>query len=88
MRQHYGKNLFTTRTFTNSVFCSNFFNYKIELQDFSQFLSSYENAIAFVKDQSNCIEVNYDDILSKGRVIDEIENFIGRKVDRKIIKNK
>lgn len=80
MKQHYGKNLFSTKLIDNTKICSNFFNYKTEPQLFSDYYNRYISFIENYIEGKEAISIDYNK-LQQQRTIDKLNNFIGGKIN-------
>jgi hypothetical protein len=85
MKRHYGRNLFSNELIDNAKICSNFFNYKIQPQLFSQYYNRYTTFIKnYIKDKKS-ISIDYNNIQQQD-TIDKINKFIGGNIDIKLFK--
>lgn len=86
MKRHYGPRLFTDDVMPGTSICSNHFNYKIKAQGFDSYVSSYETSFQMSLAGSEYIEVDYDDIVGFGESFRLVEEFIGGRIDKSIIR--
>lgn len=78
MRNHYGPNLFTKNViFSNWV--SNHFNYKIEPQDFDQYITIYFDYIEHIKRNRDYVEIEFEDLFDN-RNMGLLSKFLNREI--------
>jgi hypothetical protein len=87
MRRHYGPNLFTKNTIVENKYVSNHFNHKVEAMEWDRFNISYDFIIDKLPPQ-RALTVDYESIVNrKPNCINDIESFIGGKLDLSLIKS-
>jgi hypothetical protein len=85
MRNHYGKNLFTSHTLPGpKAIVSNHFNYHIQPQSFEDYHAHYLHNIDASTGGFDRLTVDYEQILD-GSASETLEDFIGAKIDRSLI---
>lgn len=86
MKQHYGKNIFTENKIQGTNYCSNHFNYKIEPQSFESYIDIYEESFRHAIASAEYLELDYEDITLNGTAFDQLDDFLGNKVNRSLVK--
>ena len=86
LRRHFGAQLFTQNFLPGrKAIVSNHFNYQIGCQPFDEYLRLYNSMICKNIEGYKTLEVSYEKIID-GSDIPALENFIGGKINREIIK--
>lgn len=88
LRNHYGFNLFKKKFITGTKIVTNYFNFKVKYQPYSQFLNLYNLHMKSLKKKYPIhINVQYESIVQKDKkTINLIEKFLDRKIDTNVIK--
>lgn len=83
MRNHYGPNLFTNNTFP-SGWVSNHFNYRIQPQEFEDFLNTYRSFEQYALDNFDICFIDYEKIYDNDELT-RLSRFIGHPLSWKEI---
>ena len=75
MRNHYGPNLFTKKIL-HADWVSNHFNYRIQTQEFEDFLSTYRNFEQYAVDNFDIDFIEYEKMYDRAE-LDRLSQFIG-----------
>ena len=89
IRNHYGQHMFTNKLITGEIYCSNHFNYKIKPQKFHDYVNCYESYFSSATSilGARVLEIDLDDLLTKGSRLSELEDFVKGTIDQTLVRN-